>query len=57
MKARFSSFAKSAVRKADIALKSEKAQEAKRMGIQAFGVAREALGTALKSAKDALDKK
>jgi len=57
MKARFSSFAKSAVKKADIAMKSEKAQEAKRMGIQAFGVAREALGSALKSAKDAMDKK
>jgi len=57
MKARFSSFAKSAVKKADIALKSEKAQEAKRMGIQAFGVAREALGSAIKSAKDAMDKK
>lgn len=57
MKARFSSFAKSAVKKADIALKSPKAQEAKRMGIQAFGVARVALGSAIKSAKDAIDKK
>ncbi len=57
MKAKFSDFAKNAMRKADIALKSPKAQEAKRMGIQAFGVARVALGTALKSAKDAMDKK
>ena len=57
MKAKFSDFAKNAIRKADIALKSPKAQEAKRMGIQAFGVARVALGTALKSAKDAMDKK
>lgn len=57
MKAKFSDFAKNAMRKADIALKSPKAQEAKRMGIQAFGVARVALGSALKSAKDAMDKK
>ena len=57
MKARFSSFAKTAVKKADFALKSPKAQEAKRMGIQALGVAKVALGTAIKSAKDAIDKK
>jgi len=57
MKSRFSSFAKTAVKKADIALKSPKAQEAKRMGIQAFDVAKVALGSALKSAKDAIDKK
>jgi hypothetical protein len=54
---RFSGFAKTAVKRADIALKSPKAQEAKRMGIQALGVAKVALGTALKSAKDAMDKK
>lgn len=57
MKARFSSFAKSAVKKADIAFKSPKAQEAKRMGIQAFGVARVALGSAIKYGKDVIDKK
>ena len=57
MKERFSSLAKIAIKKADIALSSPKAQEAKRMGIQALGVAREALGSALKSAKDAMDKK
>jgi hypothetical protein len=57
IKERFSSFTKSAVKKADIALRSPKAQEAKRMGIQALGVARVALGSALKSAKDAMDKK
>ena len=38
-------------------MNSPKAKEAKRMGIQALGVAREALGTAFKSAKDAMDKK
>jgi hypothetical protein len=56
MKERFSSFAKIAVKKADSALNSPKAKEAKRMGIQAFSVAREALGHALKSAKDVMDK-
>jgi hypothetical protein len=57
MKERFSTFAKTAVKKADSALNSPKAKEAKRMGIQALFVAKEALGTALKSAKDAIDKK
>lgn len=57
MKARFSDFAKNAVKKADMALKSQKAQEAKRMGIQVFGVAKVALGSAIKSAKDAMEKK
>ncbi len=57
MKTRFSSLAKLAVKKADSALKSPKAKEAKRMGIQAFSVAKEALGHAIKSAKDAIDKK
>jgi DNA-binding transcriptional regulator GbsR (MarR family) len=54
---RFSNFAKVAVKKADSALHSSKAQEAKRMGVQAWEVARDALGTALKSAKEAIDKK
>jgi len=57
MRERFSSLAKLAVKKADFALNSPKAKEAKRMGIQAFSVAKEALGTALKSAKDVMDKK
>jgi len=57
MKARFSDFAKTAMKRADLAMKSPKAQEAKRMGIQAFDVARVALGSAIKSAKDAMDKK
>jgi len=57
MKEKFSSFAKLAVKKADFALNSPKAKEAKRMGIQAFSVAKEALGSALKTAKDAMDKK
>ncbi|SFV58517.1 hypothetical protein MNB_SM-4-1628 [hydrothermal vent metagenome] len=57
MKSRFSVFAKNAMRQADIAMHSSTAQEAKRMGMQAFGVARVALGSAIKSAKDAIDKK
>ena len=57
MKTRFSTFAKTAVRKADIAMRSPKAQEAKRMGIQALGIARVALGSAIKTAKEAIDKK
>ena len=57
MKERFSSFAKEAVRKADSAMKSPKAQEAKRMGKEAWGVAKVALGSAIKTAKGAMDKK
>lgn len=57
MKNRFSSMAVQAVKKADKALHSPKAQEAKRMGKQAFGIAKNALETAIKSAKDAIDKK
>lgn len=57
MKMRFSAFAKAAVRKADIAMNSPRAKEAKRMGAQALGVAKVALGTAIKSAKDAIDSK
>ncbi|MDF1878050.1 hypothetical protein JHD46_00190 [Sulfurimonas sp. SAG-AH-194-C20] len=57
MKSKFSSFAKTAMKRADIALKSPKAQEAKRMGMQAFGVAKLALGSAIKYGKDAIDKK
>jgi iron-sulfur cluster repair protein YtfE (RIC family) len=57
MRDRFSSLAKLAVKKADSALHSPKAKEAKRMGVQAFSVAKSALGHAIKSAKDAIDKK
>ena len=57
IKEKFSNFAKIAVKKADFALHSPKAQEAKKMGIQAWEVARVALGNAIKSAKDAMDKK
>ena len=57
MKDKFSNFARNAVKKADSALKSPKAVEAKRMGIEAWGVAKVALGSAIKTAKDAIDKK
>ena len=57
MKEKFSNFAKTAVKKADSALKSPKAEEAKRMGIEAWGVAKVALGSAIKTAKDVIDKK
>ena len=57
MRQKFSSLARLAVKKADSALHSPKAKEAKRMGMQAFSVAKEALESALKSAKDAIDKK
>ena len=57
MKERFSNFAKTAVKKADTALKSQKAKEAKEMGKQAWGIAKVALGNAIKSAKDAIDKR
>ncbi|OHD96934.1 MAG: hypothetical protein A3E21_04810 [Sulfurimonas sp. RIFCSPHIGHO2_12_FULL_36_9] len=57
MKERFSELAKTAVKKADTALKSETAKEAKRMGIQAWGVAKTALNGAIKSAKNALEQK
>ncbi len=57
MKERFSNFAKTAVKKADTALKSQKTKEAKEMGIQAWGVAKVALGNAIKSAKNIIDKR
>jgi len=49
MKKRFSSFTKDTIKKADSAMKSETAKEAKRMGKQAWGVAKSAVGSALKS--------
>ena len=56
MKDKFSTFAKKAAITAEGALKSQKAQEAKRMGIQALDVAKSALGNAIKSAKDTIKK-
>lgn len=56
MKQKFSNFAKIAVKKADSAIHSQKAQEAKRIGKQAFVVAKSALGNAIQTARDAIDK-
>jgi len=57
MRDKFSAFAKKAAITAEGALKSQKAQEAKRMGIQALDVAKNALGSAIKSAKDVMESK
>lgn len=57
MRDKFSSFAINAVKKTESALKSPQAKEAKEMGVQAWGVAKVALGKAIKSAKDAIDKR
>jgi hypothetical protein len=57
MKSRFSTFAKSTMKKADVAMSSDTVKEAKRMGIQAWGIAKSAMGTAIKSAKDVIDNK
>jgi len=57
MKEKFSTFAKQTIVKADTALKSKTAIEAKRMGKEAWSVAKIALGSAIKSAKGAIDKK
>ncbi len=57
MRERFSTFAKTAVKRADSALKSQTAKEAKRMGTQAWSVARSTLSSAIKSAKNAIDTK
>lgn len=55
MQAKFSAFAKKAAKKADKALHSPAAQEAKRMGIQAWSAAKTALGSAIKTAKEKID--
>jgi hypothetical protein len=57
MKDRFSTLAKKAVKKADDALHSNAAKEAKRMGTQAWGVAKVALGSAIKTAKNVIEPK
>ena len=57
IRSRFSNFAKGAVKKADVAMQSPKAKEAKRMGAQAMEAARIVFGSAMKSAKDVIEKK
>lgn len=57
MRERFSEVAKTALKKGSKVLQSDTAKEAKRMGIQIVGVAKTALGSAIKTAKDAIEKK
>ena len=54
---KLSVFAKEAMQKSSHMLQSKKAQEAKKMGVHAWGVARSVLDGAIKGAKDAIDKK
>jgi hypothetical protein len=57
MRERFSSIAKKALKRSNAVLHSQKAQEAKQMGVQILGVAKTALSSAIKTAKDAIEKK
>lgn len=57
MKERFNSIKKDALKRGSKVLKSQKAQEAKRMGTQAWGIAKSALGNAIKNAKSVIEKK
>ncbi len=57
MREKFSELAKNALKKGSEVLNSDAAKEAKRMGVQIIGVAKSALNSAIKSAKDAIDKK
>lgn len=57
MKDRFSTLARTAVKRGEKALQSSTAKEAKRMGKQAWSVARGALSSAIKSAKGAMEHK
>lgn len=57
MKDRFSSLATKTMKQTDKAIQSLKTKEAKRMGKQALGIAKTAIDTAFKSAKDVIEKK
>ena len=57
MREKFSKLAKTALLKGSEMLHSDAAQEAKRMGVQIIGVAKTALNSALRSAKDSINKK
>ena len=54
---KLSVFAKETLQKSSNILQSKKAQEAKKMGVHAWGVARSVLDGAIKGAKDVIDKK
>lgn len=57
MREKFSKLAKTALLKGSEMLHSDAAKEAKRMGVQIIGVAKTALNSALRSAKDSINKK
>lgn len=57
MKDKFSSIALKTIKKADKALEKANAEEAKRIGKEALGIAKTAISSALKSAKDVIEKK
>jgi hypothetical protein len=57
VKDRFQDLKRDAIQRGSKVLKSQKAKEATRMGKQAWGVAKNALGSAIKSAKNVMDKK
>lgn len=57
MRDKFSNLARKAVRRGEKAMQSQTAQEAKRMGVQAWGIAKTALDGAIKSAKEKMDNK
>ncbi len=54
---KLSLFAREAMQRSSHILQSKKAQDAKQMGINAWGVARSVIDGAIKGAKDAIDKK
>ena len=57
MRTKFSKIAKNALKKGSQVLQSDTAKEAKRMGVQIIGVAKTALDSAIKTAKEKIDKK
>ena len=57
MREHLNQFAKEAMVRSSKMLNSQTAQEAKRMGVQAWSVAKSTIGSAIRNAKDAIDKK
>lgn len=57
MRDQLSALAKEAIARGSKVLNSDTAKEAKRMGVQAWGAAKSAIDTAIKSARERIDKK
>ncbi len=57
MKSHFSTLKDSAYKRGSKVLSSDSAKEAKKMGQEAFGIAKSAMNNAIKSAKDVIEKK